>query len=153
MSQLTDKEKRIKAVREWEARNPEKRRLYQKNADANRDPIKRKQQLAEAKARYRKTDKFREANRRDQRNRRLDRDEMTIEYANIIADDPCSYCGETGGTIDHILPRKLGGSNLWVNLTSACGSCNSSKQDKNLLEFLVEQLIADEGEFLVPTDR
>jgi 5-methylcytosine-specific restriction endonuclease McrA len=57
--------------------------------------------------------------------------------------DPCSYCGELGGSIDHIVPRLEGRTwslkdpwNQWPNLTSACKSCNNSKRQKSLLGFL-----------------
>ncbi len=35
-------------------------------------------------------------------------------------------------TLDHLLPRELGGSNDATNLVSACFSCNSARQDCTL---------------------
>jgi 5-methylcytosine-specific restriction endonuclease McrA len=58
------------------------------------------------------------------------------EYARILRLDPCSYCGEFEGTIDHIEPVDQGGVNHWTNFTAACGSCNSRKGTTPLLEFL-----------------
>jgi|ERR1039458_1109687 hypothetical protein len=55
----------------------------------------------------------------------------TIEYRAILRNDPCSYCGGPGETIDHITPISAGGSNQWENLTSACKSCNASKCDRS----------------------
>lgn len=50
--------------------------------------------------------------------------------------DPCCYCGGPGGTLDHIVPVARGGTNLWLNLTSACQACNQKKADQTLLGFL-----------------
>lgn len=41
----------------------------------------------------------------------------------------CQYCGTRGGnlTIDHVIPRRLGGIHSWANLVTACASCNHRK--------------------------
>jgi 5-methylcytosine-specific restriction endonuclease McrA len=41
----------------------------------------------------------------------------------------CQYCGKSLPylTIDHIVPRRLGGSHSWENLVAACASCNYFK--------------------------
>jgi 5-methylcytosine-specific restriction endonuclease McrA len=41
----------------------------------------------------------------------------------------CQYCGrETRQlTLDHIIPRHLGGEHTWENLVSACPACNRRK--------------------------
>jgi 5-methylcytosine-specific restriction endonuclease McrA len=41
----------------------------------------------------------------------------------------CQYCGKRGGhlTIDHVIPRRLGGLQSWQNLVTACASCNHRK--------------------------
>lgn len=41
----------------------------------------------------------------------------------------CQYCGKQGLnlTIDHVLPRHLGGSNAWTNVVTACATCNHRK--------------------------
>lgn len=41
----------------------------------------------------------------------------------------CQYCGERGGqlTIDHLIPRHLGGRHNWTNLVTACAACNTKK--------------------------
>ncbi len=48
----------------------------------------------------------------------------------------CAYCGQKvvykDATIDHVLPRKLGGKTSWLNCVTACFACNSSKGDKLL---------------------
>jgi 5-methylcytosine-specific restriction endonuclease McrA len=41
----------------------------------------------------------------------------------------CQYCGKTTSdlTIDHILPRHLGGTHTWTNVVAACPVCNHRK--------------------------
>ena len=41
----------------------------------------------------------------------------------------CQYCGQRSPvlTLDHVLPRRLGGSHTWENLATACPSCNHKK--------------------------
>ena len=41
----------------------------------------------------------------------------------------CQYCGQQPGylTVDHIIPRRLGGRHTWQNLVAACPSCNHRK--------------------------
>lgn len=66
--------------------------------------------------------------------------EMDQEYAAILRRDPCSYCGGPGGEVDHIVPPSKGGTGHWTNLTAACKSCNSSKNARSLLHFMLERL-------------
>jgi len=46
----------------------------------------------------------------------------------------CQYCGRRTSrlTIDHVVPRRLGGKHRWDNVVSACPSCNRKKGGKNL---------------------
>ena len=53
----------------------------------------------------------------------------------------CVYCGTAKGprfTLDHLLPRCLGGTNAVTNLVSACASCNGSRQHKSLRQWFRE---------------
>lgn len=48
----------------------------------------------------------------------------------------CEYCGSTEKlTLDHIIPVSRGGPNTLENVTIACKSCNSSKNNKTLEEW------------------
>ena len=44
----------------------------------------------------------------------------------------CQYCGQNSSTltIDHVIPRRLGGKYAWDNLVAACPSCNHRKGGK-----------------------
>jgi len=46
----------------------------------------------------------------------------------------CQYCGQRAAylTVDHILPRRLGGQHSWENLVAACPSCNHRKGGRTL---------------------
>jgi 5-methylcytosine-specific restriction endonuclease McrA len=43
----------------------------------------------------------------------------------------CQYCGESFSgsnlTIDHVVPRSMGGKTEWENCVTACWPCNHSK--------------------------
>ncbi len=41
----------------------------------------------------------------------------------------CQYCGKRGLTltIDHVLPKRLGGKHIWTNVVAACPACNHKK--------------------------
>lgn len=50
----------------------------------------------------------------------------------------CQYCGDKFNredlTIDHVIPRSLGGKSTWKNVVLACVRCNSKKGDKSPAE-------------------
>jgi 5-methylcytosine-specific restriction protein A len=72
------------------------------------------------------------------RQRILERDQMT-----------CQACGMEGNTVDHIVPRSLGGGDDEFNLQCLCYKCNSAKGGINRLN----GKNADKGGFFsnVPT--
>ncbi|KAF0111608.1 MAG: hypothetical protein FD147_789 [Chloroflexi bacterium] len=48
----------------------------------------------------------------------------------------CQYCGKTTPflTVDHVLPKHLGGTHTWKNLVAACPACNHRKGGRTLME-------------------
>jgi len=48
----------------------------------------------------------------------------------------CQYCGrrDTTLTVDHILPKHLGGKHTWTNVVAACPGCNHRKGGRRLEE-------------------
>jgi 5-methylcytosine-specific restriction endonuclease McrA len=48
----------------------------------------------------------------------------------------CQYCGRKvpNLTIDHIMPRHLGGMHIWTNVVTACAACNHLKGGRRLDE-------------------
>ncbi len=49
-------------------------------------------------------------------------------------DYTCQYCGQKISylTIDHVVPRHLGGRHSWENLVAACPTCNHRKGGRTL---------------------
>lgn len=50
-------------------------------------------------------------------------------------DGRCAYCGATAESWDHIVPVSKGGQTSMGNIVPACLSCNSSKHDRDLLNW------------------
>lgn len=48
----------------------------------------------------------------------------------------CQYCGKHDGhlTVDHIIPRHMGGLHIWTNLAAACSFCNHRKGGRKVEE-------------------
>lgn len=48
----------------------------------------------------------------------------------------CQYCGRKTSdlTIDHIIPRHMGGKHSWTNVVAACSACNHRKGGRLLEE-------------------
>jgi len=51
-------------------------------------------------------------------------------------DYTCQYCGRKtlNLTVDHVLPRHLGGRQSWTNMVTACPTCNHQKGGRRLEE-------------------
>lgn len=89
---------------------------------------------------YRQSPAGKEADRAKRMRRRgAPMDEGAKEWATVILNDPCVYCGGEADTIDHIEPIAAGGSGAWDNLAPACRGCNSSKNDSPLLMYLLRE--------------
>ncbi|HPD47564.1 MAG TPA: HNH endonuclease [Anaerohalosphaeraceae bacterium] len=64
---------------------------------------------------------------------RLPRQPVKLNRRNIFARDRnlCQYCGKkfppSELSIDHVIPRSLGGKTLWENVVCACTKCNVKK--------------------------
>ncbi|MBE0697743.1 MAG: HNH endonuclease [Anaerolineaceae bacterium] len=48
----------------------------------------------------------------------------------------CQYCGKKTSdlTIDHVIPRHMGGRHIWNNVVAACPVCNHRKGGRKLTE-------------------
>jgi 5-methylcytosine-specific restriction endonuclease McrA len=64
---------------------------------------------------------------------RLPRQTVKLNRRNIYARDKnrCQYCGKkyptTELSLDHVVPRTMGGQSTWENLVCCCTRCNSKK--------------------------
>lgn len=52
----------------------------------------------------------------------------------------CAYCGDFADTLDHIIPISKYGNDDDLNLVASCKSCNSAKGNKNLIDFLNDDI-------------
>jgi len=64
--------------------------------------------------------------------------ELRLSRRSVFARDDyqCQYCGQLARelTIDHVLPKRLGGGASWENLVTCCRRCNAKKGDKALAQ-------------------
>ena len=67
---------------------------------------------------------------------RLPRTEVKFNRRNIYARDKnhCQYCGKRFSSselsLDHVIPRSMGGKAVWENIVCACTKCNVKKGGK-----------------------
>jgi 5-methylcytosine-specific restriction endonuclease McrA len=64
---------------------------------------------------------------------RLPYRKVALSRANIFRRDDyqCVYCGARSDlTLDHIVPRSMGGGDTWENLATACQNCNTRKGNR-----------------------
>lgn len=107
---LRNKARRIAVIREWQQQNP-------RYADVKR------QWTAARRARKASLPTY-EVSERDWRR-------LCQRH-----DNRCAYCGARSKlTMDHVVPIDRGGQHSIGNLLPACGSCNSSKGPKLLVEW------------------
>jgi len=58
---------------------------------------------------------------------------VALSRTNILKRDGnrCVYCGSRNDlTLDHVVPRSIGGKDSWENLVSACQTCNTKKGNR-----------------------
>lgn len=71
---------------------------------------------------------------------RIPRHAQLLSRRNILLRDrhTCMYCGAKPGhallTLDHVIPKSLGGRDTWENLVACCEKCNRFKANKTLEE-------------------
>lgn len=94
---------------------------------------------AEERSRYKRDENFREyrKNQRDKRRRGVER--VPVDAAEMLLevfDGECAYCERPATTWDHVIAVSLGGETSAGNIVPACSSCNSSKRDKDIDDWL-----------------
>jgi len=73
----------------------------------------------------------------------------------------CAYCGGVFSsarlTRDHIIPFSRGGRDAWMNVVTACRSCNERKSDRTpeqaSMELLYAPYVPNRAEYLILTNR
>ena len=61
------------------------------------------------------------------------------QWRRILLRDPCVYCGAPATGLDHIHPRKFGGTDAWRNRAPACATCDGEKDAELLLSYLLRR--------------
>lgn len=60
--------------------------------------------------------------------------EIKLSRQSLMARDEytCQYCGRQSRhlTVDHVIPRRLGGRHAWENVVACCMECNNRKGDR-----------------------
>lgn len=143
-------EKSREYVRKWrtanleEARAGERERKRKKRAedpakanaanqawrDANRETFNQKQ-----RERYAHDPDFRENRLARVRSRQWNITPNQHEAFLRMYEEECFYCGERGGSVDHLVPRSVGGSDDLSNLVTCCQDCNSKKYTSSVETF------------------
>jgi hypothetical protein len=73
----------------------------------------------------------------------------------------CAYCGGVFSSVrltrDHIIPFSRGGRDAWMNVVTACRSCNERKSDRTPeqagMELLYAPYVPNRAEYLILTNR
>ena len=73
----------------------------------------------------------------------------------------CAYCGgmftTSRLTRDHIIPFSRGGKDTWMNVVTACRSCNEKKSDRTpetaRMELIYLPYVPNRAEYLILTNR
>ena len=57
---------------------------------------------------------------------------LTRKNIHVRDNNTCQYCGTIKGpmTVDHVVPRDLGGKDSWENMVCACAKCNNKKGNR-----------------------
>jgi 5-methylcytosine-specific restriction endonuclease McrA len=64
--------------------------------------------------------------------------EITKKFLEKLYNSECIYCGDRNNiNADHVVPLSKGGTNSEGNLQPLCGSCNSSKGNKLMIEWVI----------------
>lgn len=59
-----------------------------------------------------------------------------VEALTELYEGRCAYCAGEAQTFDHVIPVSKGGKTEPFNMLPACKECNSSKRDRDLLEWI-----------------
>ena len=78
--------------------------------------------------------------------------EIALSRRNLLERDNhiCQYCGDSGDTIDHIIPRSRGGGDSWTNCVCCCAPCNRKKKNMTPSEAEMELMVQPRKPSAIP---
>ncbi len=91
--------------------------------------------------------------------RRPEHDALRFSRVGVYRRDgySCQYCGRRlrrdQCTLDHVIPRHLGGPTTWQNVVTACGPCNTKKGGHTLDEVRMQPRRRPERPRWLPVGR
>lgn len=116
-----------------EDRNQVKRRLQVARKSANRLKQMRKQYadqpmpgMGAPEAKDREAIALQNTAKKRKRNKGV----KACGWSKLMRSMRCHYCGEAGGTVDHVVPRGQGGETSPENCVPACAPCNHFRGDR-----------------------
>ena len=116
----------------------------QENRDEIQERRRRYRQSSSSKMVKKASDNRRRAKKNNNHAVPYSKDALTIRLDHFCG--KCAYCGDSVGlliprslTWDHFISISRGGSDCLGNLVPACGRCNSSKSDRDPLEWYESQ--------------
>ena len=59
------------------------------------------------------------------------------------SENKCVYCGNDSSVMDHVIPKAINAPDCAHNIVKSCQHCNSSKGDKDLIDWWVNHLKKD----------
>lgn len=97
---------------------------------------------AYARNHYATDAKYREERKNHRTKHRRGVERVPPEGREILLEDSgglCVYCGDIATTWDHIVPVSKGGQTTPGNIVPCCISCNSSKKDRDVFDWIDEK--------------
>lgn len=97
---------------------------------------------SEDRKRYLSNERYRKERRQHAHSRKRGTKPIPPEGQDHIlegTDGKCVYCGAQAETWDHIIPISKGGGTTPGNIVPACKNCNSSKKDKDVIDWIISK--------------
>jgi len=145
-----NKEKNLELTRQWRRNNLDRVATYRKKWKSE-NPIsvsksnssyyrKNSEKFTKAQNEWKKKNPEKVAlARAAYRARKLLAQTYLIAFKDMIRlkNAACFYCGAAAHQIDHIIPLSRGGNHSIGNLAPACTTCNTSKNNKTVMEWRI----------------